>query len=277
MTATLELDLEPVTGTIGATVRGIDLGAPLDDATISALRGALVRYGVLFFRDQQLSRDQHVAFGRRFGELHVHPFVPNLGPDHPEIIELTTSGMTRFLDWHSDATFEELPPLGSILYAHEVPEAGGDTLFTSAVAAYDALSATMQELLDGLRAFHDSTPSFGAGGVSERWTRSGDADQTLTSHPVVRTHPESGRKAIFVNSIFTTGIVGMNPDESAALLRFLIGHVSHPMFQVRFRWEPNSVAFWDNRAVQHAAVADFAGSGAVRRMHRVTVIGDRPV
>ena len=138
MTAALELDLEPVTGTIGATVRGIDLGATLDDATISALRGALVRYGVLFFRDQQLSRDQHVAFGRRFGELHVHPFVPNLGPDHPEIIELTTSGMTRFLDWHSDATFEELPPLGSILYAHEVPEAGGDTLFTSAVAAYDA-------------------------------------------------------------------------------------------------------------------------------------------
>ena len=252
---------------------GVQLADVAGDADLyGELRGALVEHGVLFFREQDMTRDQHVALGRLFGELHVHPYAPNLGPDHPEIIELDTSGMSTFLDWHADATFEPVPPLGSILYAHETPAAGGDTLFASAAAAYDALSPVMQERLEGLQAVHSSAAVFGGGGRAGRYFVNPDRDQIETLHPVVRAHPDSGREVLYVNNQFTSQIDGMTPEESAYLLDFLRGHIAHPQFQVRFSWEPGSVAMWDNRQVQHAAVGDFSGTGATRRMHRVTVL-----
>lgn len=273
----MALTVEKCNGNLGAFVSGIDLGADLDDATIAAIDEALVDNLVLFFRDQQMSPAQHVALGRRFGELHVHPLAPNLGPEHPEIIALDTSNNRNPVEWHSDATFEEVPPLGSILYALEVPPLGGDTVWASMYAAYDALSDPMKAVLEPLRAVHDSSMTFGAGGRNKTFTldKSTTAQRQVT-HPVVRTHPVTGRKALFVNFQFTSHIDGMTPAESRAMLDFLLQHVTQATFQVRLTWQPRTVAMWDNRCTQHYVTADYAGTGR-RYMHRVTVIGDRPV
>ena len=280
----MAIEVRPLTVRTGAEIRGVQIADLIDDdGAFDEVRKAWLDHGVVFFRDQRLTRDQHVAFGRRLGELHVHPYAPNLGPDHPEIIELVTSEMTSFLDWHADATFEPVPPMASILYAHECPTTGGDTLFTNAAAAHDALSDTLATRIAPLRAVHDSNQVFGSGpnqrggAFATRWTRSQELAQTQVLHPVVTTHPETGRKVLFVNRQFTTRIDQTTPAESALLLDLLRTHLEHPSFQVRFKWEPGSVAMWDNRTVQHGAVADFAGSGQPRRMHRVTVLGtDRP-
>jgi taurine dioxygenase len=266
--------VEPMAGALGAEVSGVELSKPLEQEAIDELRAAWLAHQVLFFRDQSLTVDEHKAFARRFGELHVHPVLQQMASQgHPEIVVLESDAKRPVVAdrWHSDVTFEREPPLGSILRAVAVPDAGGDTLWASMTAAYDALSPTMQTLLAPLRATHT-----GAG--FRRIAKPGQAEalaqNETTTHPVIRTHPETGKKAIFVNSAFTRAIEGMKPRESQALLDFLYEHVASPEFSVRFRWRKDSIAMWDNRCTQHRVIAD--NLSAYRRMERVTLIGDRP-
>lgn len=275
--ASTTLSFAPITGNIGAEVSGIDLAAPQSDETIKELDRAVANYGVLIFRDQSLTPEQHRAFGARFGDLHIHPYERNLGPEHPEVIvldsELYRAKGKSSVPWHADATFEERPPRGSILRAVQLPEVGGDTLWSSMYAAWDALSSPMQRLLDGLHAEHDSTKSFGQRVKEGRAAADAKKEMSATTHPVVITHPVSGRRALFVNAVFTTRIVELSPAESDRVLAQLFEHTKAPEFQVRLRWAPGTVAFWDNRATQHYAVGDYVGR---RLMQRVTVLGDRP-
>jgi len=264
------MQVRPLTRAIGAEVSEIQLADAIDRSELaSSIDKLLVEHGVLFFRDQKLSRDQHVAFGGLFGEVHIHPYARNLGPEHPEILEIESDRIDGFLDWHVDATFERRPPIVSILYGRETPPYGGDTLFASAAAAYDALSPVMQQCLEGLSALHSSSAVFGRGGS---YTVDPASEQTTTRHPVVRAHPSNGRKVLYVNSQFTLCIEGMHREEGDLLLNFLWRHITHPRFQVRFAWTPGSVAMWDNRQVQHAVVADFAHTEGRRRMERVAVL-----
>jgi alpha-ketoglutarate-dependent taurine dioxygenase len=268
--------VKPLTPRIGAEIEGVALAGPMDDATYEELRGALNAHCVLFFRNQELSHESHKVFARRFGELHIHPAIP--GPDgHPEILPIHTDEKSTYIAgerWHSDVSCDAEPPLGSILYLHTVPEYGGDTLFSSMYAAYDALSDRMKGYLDGLTARHDGEPQYRG-----RYTDKGVDDvgkaYPWADHPVVRAHPETGRKCLFVNPIFTTRINGLPRLESDAILRMLFDHCANPDFQVRFRWRPNSVAFWDNRCVQHLAIWDYYPQ--VRSGFRVTIKGDRPL
>ena len=272
--------IEPVTGVLGAEVSGIDLGADLAADAVRELRAAFVEHHVLFFRDQALTAEAQMAFGRRFGELDTHPFVEG-NPTHPEVLDITTEPDDRVNfggGWHTDVTFLEEPDLGSILYAVEVPPAGGDTLFANQHAAYDALSDTMKGLLDGLVGIHSAGPQYGAGGYSTKSkamaTKNSEASAATVRHPVLRTHPESGRKGLYVNPAFTIGIEGMHSDEARTLLTFLFKQAVKERFTCRFRWTPGALAMWDNRSVQHHALFDYAGSR--RRMRRVTIKGDRP-
>jgi taurine dioxygenase len=274
------LSFEPLTGVLGAVVRGVDVSTSLSDETIAALRQGLLEHHVLFFRDQTITPEQQMAFGRRFGELDEHPFVHGR-PDHPEILEIITEANDRVNfggGWHSDVTFLEEPDLGSILYAVDVPAAGGDTLFANQQAAYEGLSSTMKRLVDGLVAIHSAAPQYGPGGYSTMSqsveTKSPELATARVEHPIVRTHPESGRKGLYVNPAFTVGIKGMRPDEEAALLQFLFKHGSKEVYTCRFRWEVGSLAMWDNRSVMHYALHDYAGKR--RHMRRITVKGDRP-
>ncbi len=271
-----QIQVAPVAGALGAEVSGIDLSKPLDDSAIAEIQDAWMRHQVLFFPGQGLSREAHVAFGRRFGELHVHPVLRALEDQgFPEIVVLESDARRPVLadSWHSDVTFQQRPPMGSILRAVTVPEHGGDTLWSSMYAAYEALSDSMQRLLSGLRAIHD-------GSAFQRTARKRehleDLEKDVTAvHPVVRTHPVSGRKGIFVNSAFTRSIEGMKPAEGRALLGFLYEHVGSPDFTCRLRWRPGTLAMWDNRCTQHRVVAD--NRTASRRMERVTLMGDVPV
>lgn len=266
--------VEPIAASLGAEIGGVDLSAPIDPDVEREIHTAWMEYQVLFFRDQDVTPAQHKAFGRRFGELHVHPVLPSLKDQgHPEIVVLQSSEAFPYVAeaWHSDVTFERKPPLGSVLRAVVVPESGGDTMWSSMYAAYDGLSGAMQRLLSELRAVHDGG-AFQAVATEEQ-KRELARDQK-TVHPVIRTHPVSGRKGIFVNSSFTKRIDGMKSAESAALLRFLFDHVASPDFTCRFRWRPNSIAMWDNRCTQHRVVAD--NLKALRRMERVTICGDEP-
>ena len=274
MAAYAHIQVEPVAGALGAEVAGIDLRKPLDPEVIAEIRRAWLEHQVLFFRDQPLTVDEHKAFARRFGELHVHPVLQQMADQgHPEIVVLEShAGRPLVADaWHSDVTFEREPPLGSILRAVEVPAAGGDTMWASMTAAYDALSEPMKRVLEGLRAVHSGA---GFRRIAKEKQAEALAQNETTTHPVIRTHPETGRKAIFVNSIFTKGIDGMRPREGHALLAFLFEHVASPDFSCRFRWRQHSIAMWDNRCTQHRVVAD--NLPAYRRMERVTLLGDRP-
>ena len=285
--------IDPVTGTLGANIGGIDLAEEQPEEVIAALSDALVTYKVLFFRDQhELDDARQVAFARRFGPIQIHPFLPS-PPGTPEIsiistpAQVTRSSPTDRYDtnWHSDVTFHPTPPLGSILRAVEIPDHGRDTMWCDMEAAYRFLSPVMQALLAPLRARHDWRHTFrgaaraltqrgeGSGAVIDDKMREYESEGDGAVHPVIRTHPVSGRKAIFVNGSFTEEIVGMRADESRLLLDFLRGQTRIPEFQVRFRWAPGSVAFWDNRSVQHYIINDH---DFARVMHRVTIEGDAP-
>ncbi|HET6606591.1 MAG TPA: TauD/TfdA family dioxygenase [Rhodopila sp.] len=270
------IQVKPVTPILGAEISGIDLTAALSNQQVDDLHSALAQHQVLFFRDQTIGLDQQKALGRQFGDLHIHPNTP--GPEgHPEILPIHADGRSKRINgerWHSDVSCDPEPPLGSILYLHTVPPVGGDTLFASQTAAYDALSPALQNFLEGLTARHSGERSYRR---TNRLLGIDDRDRVFPQavHPVVRTHPATGRKALFVNENFTVRINELSEEESQAVLSFLYAHSTKPAFQVRFRWQPHSIAFWDNRAVQHIAMWDYFPQ--TRSGSRVTIKGDRPV
>jgi taurine dioxygenase len=273
------LDIKPLTPLIGAEISGVNLSKPLGDNELGAVKQALRDHLVIFFRDQDLSPDEQKDFGRQFGGLHLHPARDRNGLEgHPEILYINAgpeSSRVNGDEWHTDVSCDAEPPMGSILRLIEVPPSGGgDTLFASMYAAYDALSEPMKAFLGGLSAIHDGGPNY-----IDRAKRAGiykpDKVFPANEHPVIRTHPETGKKSIYVNKIFTQHIVGIPKDESRAILDFLYQHIAKPNFQCRFKWEANSVAFWDNRCALHHAMWDYYPE--VRRGYRVTIKGDRPV
>ena len=271
------LRVDPVTPTIGATVTGVDLGA-LDDDELADVRRSVLDHQVLFLPGQDLTPEAHLTFARRLGEIDVAPFGPK-HPDHPEMTVLDQEAPRgQGADaWHTDNTYVPRPPSFTVLRAVKLPPLGGDTCFADMEAAYQALSAPLRELLDGLTATHDLTRTL------TRAIADGNADVDLAAmqrawppvhHPVVRTHPETGRRSLFVNGNFTTRIDGLSEIESDALLSMLFAHVADPSFQCRHRWTNGAVTMWDNRCVQHFAVPDYTSR---RVMHRLTVAGDAPV
>jgi taurine dioxygenase len=287
-----KIKVERLTVNVGAEIHGVDL-AKLSDATFDEIHKAFLQYQVIFFRDQELTREQHLSFGRRFGTLHIHPAAPS--PEgFPEIFRIEADANSTINRdevkrgkrvvagnyWHSDVSCEDEPPLGSILYLREVPEVGGDTIFASMYAAYDALSKPMKQFLAGLTAVHSGEHVYrGRYQKDEARDRSACGYQRannfpVSEHPVLRTHPETGRTALYVNAGFTTHIKELEPDASRAVLDFLFKHAQKPEFLCRFRWRKNSIALWDNRCVQHYAVFDYFP--ALRYGDRVTVKGDKP-
>ncbi|HTK93860.1 MAG TPA: TauD/TfdA family dioxygenase [Verrucomicrobiae bacterium] len=273
------VEVEPVAGALGAEISGVDLSGPLDEATVAAIRRAWLEHGVIFFRDQELPPAAFLAFARRFGEPIEYPFVKGL-PEAPEIIPVLKQADERVNFggiWHSDTAYLDIPPMGSMLIAREVPPAGGDTLFASMYLAYDTLSDGMKRLLADLRGINSSASADVSKTREDRMKDSGRADarqEYVATHPIVRTHPETGRKALYVNVAHTVGIEGLAREESAPLLDYLYRHQIKPEFTCRFRWRPRSIAFWDNRCVQHNAVNDYQGHR--RLMHRITLAGDKP-
>lgn len=277
MALRVALDIQRMTSTIGARVSGIDLAERQPQGVIDEIDWAVAEHGVLFFDGQHdLTPSAQRDFGARFGELWVHPWVKNVGPECPEVIVLTSETLPGTghdsVRWHADATFDEHPPRGSILRAVELPAKGGDTLWASMYAAYDALSSKLQSFLDGLHAEHESD-SFRRLMAEGKAREDAPAEMTTSVHPVVATHPVTGRRALFVNVIFTKRIVELRQLESDRLLALLFEHIKCPDFQVRLAWQPGAVAFWDNRATQHYVVGDYTER---RVMHRVTIRGDRP-
>ena len=262
-----------VTPHCGVEVVGVDLAAPVADETIGEIEYLLVNHGVVFFRDQTLTRDQHRDLGRRFGNLHIHPAAP--APEgYPEILLIRADEKRKGAaggGWHSDVSCDAEPPAASMLYMKQMPDVGGDTLFSSMYAAYDALSDRMKTYLEGLTAVHASDDIYKGSGYR-------DSEQggltPRSEHPVVRTHPVTGRKALYVNSIFTKYIRGVPRKEGEALLRYLLEHAALPSYQCRFRWAVGSIAFWDNRCVQHYATDDYFPQ--TRHAERITIAGDRP-
>jgi taurine dioxygenase len=276
--------VERIAGALGAEISGINLSHDLDDAAIGEIRRALVDNQVVFFRDQHLTPERHLAFGRRFGTLQVHDFVEGMA-DNEEIIEVRKEEYEKRNfggGWHTDVSYLDRPALGSVLYARDVPDVGGDTMFASQYLAYDALSDGMKRMLGTMTAIHSARRPYGPdaararayGPSSMQFNFSEDAHAEV-EHPVIRTHAESGRKALYVNATFTIRFKDMTEDESLPLLRYLCEHAVRPEFTCRFRWKKNSIAFWDNRAVQHNAVNDYHGQRRI--MHRVTIEGERPV
>ncbi len=267
------LTIKPMTPAIGAEILEIDLGAPGIAESVPAIRAALLKHGVIFFRDQNLTPEQHIAFAKAFGDLEIHPATPKDQPN-PEVLRIAHGPDSRGSEnyWHSDVTWRECPSLGSILLAREVPECGGDTLFANMHLAYERLSEPMKRHCENLVAVHDIARVFAK--------RLGKAPEDLhdkyppVRHPVIRTHPETGERVIYVNTAFTSHIEGMSERESQWLLDHLYTTAKDAEIQCRFRWEAGSIAFWDNRVCQHLAVSDYFP--ARRVMERVTIAGDKP-
>ncbi len=268
------LEIRPMSGTTGAEIGGVDLSDTLSDMTIERIRGALAAYGVVVFRDQSLTPEQHIAVARRFGEININRFFAH-AEGYPEIALVSKEpDQTANIGggWHTDHSYDELPALGSMLYAREVPLSGGDTLFASMYAAYDALSDGLKQTLSGLRAVHSSRHVFGAerphlkGRIGNPELATQDA-----IHPVVITHPDSGRRALYVNPGFTLRFDGWTTEELRPLLGFLYQHAARPEFTCRLRWANGSLAFWDNRSTWHYALNDYQGQR--RLMHRITIEG----
>jgi taurine dioxygenase len=273
-------EVNPYGPTFVAEVRGVDFTQPVSDAVAKTIHGALMQYKVLFFRDAVMTPERHVAFGKHFGELTVHPFVPHL-EGYPEVTVLDNHKDNPVFStdvWHSDETFRLDPPMGSILRCIRMPERGGDTLWADMAAAYAGLSDKMQHLLSGLEAVHDFINfrhKFDHLPIRERHERLAQMEEELPNptHPVVTTHPATGQKILFVNPQFTLHIKGMREDESRALLDFLFVQAATPEYQFRFHWQPNSMVFWDNRGTQHYAANDYYPNH--RTMQRVTIKRER--
>jgi alpha-ketoglutarate-dependent taurine dioxygenase len=261
--------------TLGAEISGVRLSGDLPDEVIAEIRRAWLDYKVVYVRDQDISSAEHVEFARRFGKLEVHPFL--LGSEeHPELVRfekgVEASGFEN--GWHHDVTWRETPSMGAILRSIQVPATGGDTAFSDMAAAYDGLDDEMKERLDGLQAAHDYTLAFGSF-VDDSKKAEMREQYPVAHHPIVRTHPETGRKLLFVNAYFTSHVVDMDENEGSQLLRYLISRASIMEYQYRVSWEPNQVTLWDNRIVQHYALSDYYPD--VRIMERASIVGDRPV
>jgi taurine dioxygenase len=274
------MEVSQIAGALGAEIKGIDLARGLGPAEARAVQEALLAHEVIFIRHQQLSPDRFLDFATRMGEPIEYPFVRGID-GYPQIIEVKKLEHERHNFggiWHSDTTYLDQPPMGSMLLALEVPPFGGDTLFASQSRAYDALSETMKRLLHGLVAVNSSGKADVSRTREDRIRSDGRSETPVreyrAEHPVVRTHPQTGRKSLYVNVAHTAGIVGMTDDESGPLLDFLFRHQVRPEFTCRFRWSVGDVAFWDNRCVQHNPVNDYHGHRRV--MHRITLKGDRP-
>ncbi|MEG9267777.1 TauD/TfdA dioxygenase family protein [Qipengyuania sp. Mu-71] len=267
------LDIRPLTPAIGAEILGIDLGSADIAARIPEIRAALLSHGVIFFRDQDITTAQHIAFARAFGELEIHPATPKDQPNR-EVLRIEHGPKSRGQEnaWHSDVTWRAEPSLGSILLAREVPDCGGDTLFANMHLAYERLSDPMKTFCEGLTAVHDIARVF-AKRLGKRPEELHDTYPPMR-HPVIRTHPETGERAIYVNTAFTSHIEGLAESESRWLLDHLFATAKDAEIQCRFRWQAGSVAFWDNRVCQHFAASDYFP--ARRVMERVTIAGDKP-
>jgi taurine dioxygenase len=280
VTTEQHVDVRPMSGYIGAELFGVDLSQPLAPAIVAEIRAALLKWKVVFFRDQHITRAQHVAFGRMFGDVTLaHPVLPPEYPEHPEILLLDNKkfglidGAKVESRWHTDVTFVPNPPMGSILRGVVVPEYGGDTQWSNLVVAYQELSAPMRSMLDGLHAVHHNMQGPAGSGKVKGLKEMFQAKDLQAVHPVVRVHPETGEQALFVNANFTTHIVELSKKESANLLAFLYDHIATPSYTVRFRWQPDSIAFWDNRATAHLIPTDIP-VGMHRSMERITIAGD---
>ena len=272
MMTTSNITVSPLTPAIGAEIGNVDLGQ-VTEQEIADIRAALLKYKVVFFREQALSQAQHISLARWFGELEIHPATPR-AQSNPEVLHIAhgpeSKGQENF--WHSDVTWREKPSLGSILKAVEVPAVGGDTLFANMVLAYELLPENIKETITGRVAVHDIARVF-----AQRLNKSAEELRERyppVEHPIVRTHPETGESVLYVNTAFTSHIKGMDRDESSQLLRTLYLTAANPEIQCRFRWKEGSLAFWDNRASQHFASSDYFPQ--VRKMERVTIAGDRP-
>ena len=274
------IEVRPVSGALGAEILGIDLAQEIGGETFGQVRQAYDDYGVIFFRDQDLSPEQHIDFAKRWGEININRFFQAMD-GYPMIAEVRKEPHQKAnigSEWHTDHSYDEIPAMGSILYAREVPEVGGDTLFASMVMAYEALSSGFKEMLESLNALHSSRHVFGqkrheADAEGDYEGRLGNPEQAQQDavHPLVLCHPRTGRKALYVNPTFTVRIEGWNQEESDALLSYLYKHARQPEFTCRFRWRQGSIAFWDNLSTWHNALNDYQGQR--RLMHRITIEG----
>ena len=274
-----KIKLNPISGSLGTEIHGVNLAVDLDDETYAEIKQALLEYLVIFFRDQDITPDQQIAFGRRFGDLHIHPFIPSL-QGHDEIIQLwAETGDNENLRlsnaWHPDLSYTNDPPLAAILRGIQIPSRGGDTMWVNLYKAYDTLSDRMKEILADMVAVHDVTKTYRRkelqkkGGAERYWNTFTKAPPV--EQPLVKVHPETGKKLLYISELTTTHIVGLNPLESDALLEMLFKHIDWKELQCRFNWAKNSIAMWDNRCTVHYAVRDY---DEPREMHRVTVLGE---
>ena len=275
----MRIDIQPIAGALGAEIHGVDLAGELTPDTIGGLRQALLDHLVIFFRDQDITPDRHLQFARCFGSPVEYPFVRGL-PNYPiitPILKLEHERVNFGGIWHADTTYQEWPPMGTILVARELPPFGGDTLFANQYLAFESLSPTMQRTLEGLRSISSSNRADVTRTREDRVRDAGTAkakEAMTAEHPVVRTHPETGRKSLFISTAHTERFAGMTVEESAGLLAFLFQHQVRPEFTCRFRWQPGSIAFWDNRCTLHNPINDYDGHR--RLLHRITLAGDRP-
>jgi taurine dioxygenase len=272
------IDVEPIAGAVGAEISGVDLTKPVGQERFGEIRQALLDHGVIFFRNQHLTPEQHIAFAEGFGPINVNRFFAH-APGYPMIAEVRKEPEQKSnigSGWHTDHSYDQVPALGSVLLAREVPEHGGDTMFANMSLAYETLSDGLKKTLEGLRAVHSSRHVFGADSPYTKTDLKGRlgnpefATQDAV-HPVVTRHPDTGRKTLYVNPSFTVRFEGWTQQESEPLLKFLYAHATRPEFTCRFRWRPGSIAFWDNRATWHCALNDYQGER--RLMHRITIEG----
>jgi alpha-ketoglutarate-dependent taurine dioxygenase len=271
------IEIRRIAGALGAEIAGVDLAQDLDDGTVTAIRRAWLNHLVIFFRGQQLPPSRFLAFARRFGEVIEYPFLKGLEgfPEITPVVKLEHERVNFGGLWHSDTAYLERPPMGTMLIAREVPPFGGDTLFANMYLAYETLSSGMRQLLDGLVAVNSSTKADVTRTREDRLRDAARPDakrEYIAEHPVVRTHPETGRKALYVNGGHTVRFKDMTEEDSAPLLQYLFAHQQRPEFTCRFRWEIGSIAFWDNRCTQHNPINDYHGFRRI--MHRVTLAGD---